>query len=104
MALTGMLYHWSAAFDWADTTIEINFAPTYTVAQTALTSCSGGGLHGMGITQFRVEGQADPVVFNWDPHFFFPASVWHQRMTGVTAVIYVGKDQQAEGTLNAWFF
>lgn len=108
MALTGMLYYWDSASDGNSRSIDINFPPSYTVAQTSLSFVSGEGLHAVGIRSYRsrpkADGAEEQVNFSWDPNSGYPPSVFHERMTSISAQLVVGGEQQATATLNVWFF
>ncbi len=97
------------ACDWVQTTwnwgaggddgisvgLHLSFGPSpYMIAQAALSNADGSGLMFAGITQYTVRpdpnGGDQPISFNWDPNFGFPAEVWDNNISSVSAEMDVG--------------
>jgi hypothetical protein len=68
--------------------------PPYMIAQCALSNADGSGLMFSGITRYTTRPTAGggdvPVNFNWDPGFGFPAEVWDNNMSSVSAEMDIG--------------
>jgi hypothetical protein len=77
----------------------LSFAPPpLMIAQCALSNADGSGLMFSGITEYTTRpvpnGADQPVHFNWDPNFGFPAEVWDNNMSSVNAQMDIGGDGQ----------
>jgi hypothetical protein len=75
--------------------LYLSFGPSpYMIAQCALSNAVSNGLLFSGITQYTVRpvpnGPDQPVSFNWDPNFGFPAEVWDYNMSSVNAQMDIG--------------
>lgn len=107
MPVSGMHYNWGCATS-SSWSVQYNFAPSFAVAQVSVIAFGGGGLHGGGVTQYRIRpdpnGPDQDVDFSWNSNFGYPPSVYDPNMTSVTAELDVGQDQEGVMTLNVWFF
>jgi len=96
--MEGMISHWIDS-GWSDEgatfTHEVNFEPSFAVAQAYIRYFTGGGLHGTGIVGFRHRptpgGAEESVNFGgwpWEPF------VYVDRCTSVTFGTVVGGNRQ----------
>lgn len=113
MAVTGMHYNSAWAFggdNGYSYSVQYNFSPTPSVAQTSLSVVAGGGgFCTSGITQYRIRpvpnGPDQDINFGWNYIGAFPPSVNDPNMTSVTAEMQLGGgDQSGYMTLNIWFW
>jgi hypothetical protein len=73
----------------------LSFPPSpFMIAQCALSNADGSGLMFSGVTQYTTRpdpnGADQPVSFNWDPNFGFPAEVWDHNMSSVNGEMDIG--------------
>lgn len=83
----------------------LSFSPSpYMIAQTTLSNAVSQGLLFAGITEYTVRpvpnGPDQPVTFTWNDNFGFPASVWDNNMSSVTAEMNIGGGDGQYGSYN----
>lgn len=85
---------------------EVNFPPTFTVAQATLSYVTGGGLHKVGIVGFRHRPTADgpEQSVNHGDWPTWPEFVYVDRMTSVTFGTTVGAQQECTMIGNLFFW
>jgi hypothetical protein len=122
VGVVGMIYTWASGGgdDGYTTSLEVSFAPAPAVAQVSLSEVGYNGAEGdviCGITQFQTRhgdpsGPDDPPVnlgawtrradnSDW---FGLPPSVSDDRMTRVTAELWMNFGQFGTCTLNVWIW
>ncbi len=78
--------------------IYLSFPPAnYALAQVALANADvNNGIMFSGISEYTVRptpnGADQPVSFNWETDFGYPAGVWDNNMSSVSAEMEVGSE------------
>jgi hypothetical protein len=79
------------------------------IAQCALSNAENSGeLLFSGVTEYTTRpdpnGADQPVTFNWDPYFGYPAEVWDHNMSSVSAEMDLGGGGGAYGKFSLTVF
>ncbi|HEX5757787.1 MAG TPA: hypothetical protein VF121_01190 [Thermoanaerobaculia bacterium] len=87
-------------------TTEVNFEPSFTVAQVALSRTSGDGTHAVGIAgiRFRPVPGGPEQSQSFGGWWQWPAMFGRESMTSVTIGMALGSEQAASGYWTLYFW
>jgi hypothetical protein len=104
-----MAWNWMWAVGQYSQSAQVNFSPTMAVVLCSLSQADGDGLCAGGITQYRTRTQPDGP--DQDHNFsksgltyWLPPVAYDPLMTGVTAELDVGENQQGTMSVMVWLW
>jgi len=98
-----MAWQWGWAVNNASVSLQVNFPAQLAVALCSLSQADGDGLVAGGITQVRkTSGTVNFGIAGGK--YWLPPQAFDTHMTGVSAELDVGGDQQGTMTLMVWLW
>ena len=103
MPIQNMAWHWGWADNDFSTSLAVNFSAQEAVALCSLSMADGEGLVAGGVTQVRTTTGAHNFGISGGS-YWLPPQAFDPHMTGVSAELDVGGDQQGTMTLMVWLW
>lgn len=103
MPIQNMAWSWNWAYDDATASMQVNFGAQMAVAQCSLSVADGEGLVAGGVTQVRTTTGTHNFGISGGS-YWLPPMAFDPHMTGVSAELDVGGDQQGTMTLMVWLW
>jgi hypothetical protein len=104
--LTREFYSGYNSDDGISFTFEVNFPPSFGVAQASFYYVTGGGLHKAGIVGYRhrPENNGAEQTVNFGDWPTWPGCIYVDKLTSVTFGTAVGAEQECSTLANVFFW